>query len=121
VNDAFWLNPLFHIRSPGAQLSLVKPGVLKVHYPTGGVTPGDSYVFYADESGLVKSMRLWVSSLPLKGVGAAFLDYKVTETGVRNPQRYDFLVTIEIGDLRMHTEYPVKGAADPFARLVGER
>ena len=120
VNDAFWLNPLFHIRSPGAQLSLVAPGVLKVHYPAGGVTPGDSYVFFTDAQGLVTQMRLWVSSVPLKGTAADFGQYATSETGVKSARVYDFLVTIKIGDVHMFPEYPGKDGADLFAGLVGK-
>ena len=120
VNDAFWLNPLFHIRAPGSRLSLVAPGILKVHYPSGGVTPGDSYVFYTDGQALVTQMRLWVSSVPLKGTGATFLNYATGETGVKSARTYDFLVTIEIGDVKMYGEYPSKDGADVFADLVAE-
>lgn len=121
VNDAFWLNPLFHIRSPGAQLSLVAPGVLKVHYPTGGTTPGDSYVLETNKEGLVTQMRLWVSSVPIKGAAATFENYEVSETGVKSARRYGYLVGIEIQDLKMFAQFPPAGERDPFAELASEQ
>ncbi len=117
VNDAYWLNPLFHIRSPGAQRSLVEAGVLKVHFPSGGVTPGDSYVFFTDKDALVTRMRLWVSSIPIPGAEAVFLRYGTSETGVKSARLYNYLAEIEIRDLKMYGEFPPAGAADPFADI----
>lgn len=120
VNDAFWLNPLFHIRSPGTQFSTVGANSLKVVFASGGVTPGDTYVFHVDESGLVQSMQLWVSVLPVKGASAVFENYAVSETGVKTALKYDFLVTVEIGDVRMYPAYPdKKGDEDRFSDLAG--
>ncbi|MEQ9367071.1 MAG: hypothetical protein RIF32_22745 [Leptospirales bacterium] len=118
VNDAFWLNPLFHIESPGVQLSLVGERSLKVDFSSGGVTPGDTYVFHTDENGLVTEMQLWVSIVPLKGSSATFENYAVSETGVKSARLYDYLVTIDIGDVKMYAKYPAAGGDDRFAELL---
>ncbi len=120
INDAFWLNPLFHIESPGVELALVAPNTLKATFTSGGVTPGDVYVFHVDEAGLVKEMQLWVSIVPLKGSAATFENYAVSETGVKTARLYDYLVTIDIGDLKMYAIYPEKGGEDRFAELLAQ-
>lgn len=114
INDAFWLNPLFHINSPGAELGLVDNGVLAVHYSSGGVTPGDTYVFVTDPDGLVTEMRLWVSIVPIKGASAEFNNYITTETGVKCATEYNYLVTIDITNLKMYAKYD-SGADDIFS------
>jgi hypothetical protein len=41
---------------------------LLVTFSQGGVTPGDSYMFELDKTGLPISWRMWVSVLPIKGL-----------------------------------------------------
>lgn len=118
VNDAFWLNPLYHIESPGVQLELVGERSLKVTFASGGVTPGDVYLFHTDEAGLVTAMQLWVSIVPFKGSESTFEDYKVSETGVKSATRYEYLITITIDDLKMFAKYPERGGDDRFADIL---
>ena len=122
VNDAFWLNPLFHIRSPGVKLSVTKPGSLRVDFTSGGVTPGDTYVFHTNAEGLVTEMQLWVDIVPaiFAGSGATFENYAESETGVKSARKYEYLVTITIDDLKMYAKYPPKGEDDVFAALEAE-
>ncbi|MCR9144665.1 MAG: hypothetical protein NXI24_20675 [bacterium] len=118
VNDAFWLNPLFHIESPGVQLELIGENSLKAVFTSGGVTPGDTYVFHTDGDGLVTEMQLWVSIVPFKGSTATFENYAVSETGVKTARLYDYIVTIDIGDVKMYAKYPESGGEDRFADLL---
>lgn len=117
INDSYWLNPLFHIYSPGTVRSLVSPGVLKVHFETGGVTPGDTYVFYAGESDPVEKMRLWVSKIPIKGFSVSFTNYSQSSTGVLTARTYASLINIEIKDLVMYSAYPPENGEDLFEEL----
>lgn len=118
VNDAFWLNPLYHIESPGVQLELVGERSLKVTFASGGVTPGDVYLFHTDEAGLVTAMQLWVSIVPFKGSEATFEDYAVSATGAKSARRYDYLITITIDDLKMFAQYPERGGDDRFVDIL---
>lgn len=119
VNDAFWLNPLFHIRSPGVKLSVVQPGSLRVDFTSGGVTPGDTYVFHTNADGMVTEMQLWVDVVPaiFDGSAATFENYATSETGVTTARKYDYLVTITVDGVEMYAKFPAKGEADVFAEL----
>lgn len=117
VNDAFWLNPLFHIQSPGTELKWVQEGQLLVHFTSGGVTPGDTYLFFIDNNGLVKKMQMWVSAIPIKGVSAEFSNYITTATGVRCATNYEFLIDIQISNIRMYSKYPENQTNDIFQKL----
>jgi len=71
-NDSFWLNPFVKVRDKGVIRSHVEldsgnDGLL-VTFSQGGVTPGDSFMFELDETGLPISWRMWVSVLPIKGL-----------------------------------------------------
>ena len=71
ANDSFWLVAPFKVRDPGAERRLVEtesgPALL-VTYNTGGVTPGDSYLWILDENGRPTAWKMWVSILPVKGL-----------------------------------------------------
>lgn len=71
INDSFWLIAPFKVRDSGVVRSAVKikegRGLL-VTYTTGGVTPGDSYLWILDDRGFPKSWKLWTSNVPLGGL-----------------------------------------------------
>ena len=71
ANDSFWLVAPFKIRDPGTVRSLVQteegPGLL-VTYQSGGVTPGDSYMWILDDQNRPKSWKMWVSIIPVGGL-----------------------------------------------------
>ena len=119
-NHTFWLNPVFHIQSPGAERALVENDKLLVSFKSGGSTPGDSYLFTADEEGKVADMRMWVSILTIKGMRAVFSDYRTTETGVRVAHHHKLsgLVSVDLSEVKMYTQYPEAGSADRFQGLL---
>ena len=71
INDSFWLVAPFKIRDDGVIRSTVEVengrGLL-VTYSSGGLTPGDSYLWIIDEKGFPKSWRLWTSNIPVGGL-----------------------------------------------------
>lgn len=74
-NDTFWLNPFDKFRDPGVTLGAVeledgREGLL-VQYSQGGVTPGDSYLWIMDASGMPVAWRMWVSVIPIPEIGRA--------------------------------------------------
>ncbi|MCB1326658.1 MAG: hypothetical protein H7A21_14220 [Spirochaetales bacterium] len=110
VNDAFWLSPLLHVASPGAQISAPSDHELALHFSSGGVTPGDTYLFEADASGELIAMRMWVSVIPFPGYRATFEEYQTTETGVRFARvRDSALFSIETPVLASYATYPEAG------------
>ncbi|WP_462251934.1 hypothetical protein [Ekhidna sp.] len=71
INDSFWLIAPFKVRDNGVVRSTVdlKDGRgLLVTYTSGGVTPGDSYLWIIDDRGFPKAWKLWTSNVPLGGL-----------------------------------------------------
>ncbi|MEQ8471230.1 MAG: hypothetical protein RIC35_08590 [Marinoscillum sp.] len=71
ANDSFWLVAPFKVRDPGTSRAYVKSergeGIL-VTYSSGGVTPGDSYLWILDEDFRPKYWHLWTQKVPIGGI-----------------------------------------------------
>lgn len=85
-NDSFWLNAPSKVFDPGTERSIVeidgKKG-LKVSYTSGGVTPGDSYVWFMDDNGLPTSYKMWVKIIPIGGLEFTWEDWIEVGNGAR--------------------------------------
>lgn len=71
ANDSFWLMAPFKVFDPGTERRVVQTErgeALLVTYTSGGVTPGDSYLWILDETGRPVAWKLWVSIIPIGGV-----------------------------------------------------
>lgn len=71
INDSFWLTAPFKVRDKGVMRSTVDVSNgrgLLLTYTSGGVTPGDSYLWIIDSRGFPLAWRLWTSNIPLGGV-----------------------------------------------------
>lgn len=71
INDSFWLIAPFKIRDEGVIRSTVEVGGgrgLLVTYSSGGLTPGDSYLWIIDDNGFPASWKLWTSNIPIGGL-----------------------------------------------------
>lgn len=84
-NDSFWLNAVVKAKDPGTKRSIVelddgREG-LKVTYTTGGVTPGDSYVWILDENYRPESFKMWVEIIPIGGLEVTWEEWIQLETG----------------------------------------
>ncbi len=87
INDAFWLNPIVKFYDDGVERSIVTladgtEGLL-VSYTTGGVTPGDAYLWLADANGVPTAWKLWVKVLPLGGIEFSWEDWLTLPTGAK--------------------------------------
>lgn len=80
-NDMFWLTAPFKIKDIGTELSKVNDSTLVVSYTSGGVTPGDSYVWKLAADGKPKAYEMHVSILPVKGLSATWEGWEATSTG----------------------------------------
>jgi hypothetical protein len=71
ANDSFWLIAPYKIRDPGTTRTFIEtnegPGIL-VTYSSGGVTPGDTYLWILDDNHLPKKWKLWVQIIPVGGL-----------------------------------------------------
>jgi hypothetical protein len=79
-NDSFWLNAPVKAMDPGTIRKIVReedemPKLL-VQYETGGVTPGDAYLWILDENYLPQAYKMWVSIIPVGGVKATWADWQ---------------------------------------------
>lgn len=84
-NDSFWLNAVVKAKDPGTIRSIVttedgRQG-LKVAYTSGGVTPGDSYVWILDEDHRPTSYKMWVKILPIGGMEVSWENWTQLPTG----------------------------------------
>ncbi len=84
-NDSFWLNAPVKVFDPGTVRSVVqlKDGRkgLMVNYTSGGVTPGDSYVWLLDKNGLPASWKMWVKILPIGGIEVSWENWRTINGG----------------------------------------
>lgn len=119
VNDTYWLNPAFHIKSPGAKWKTVEDTKLMVQYESGGVTPGDAYIFTLDDEGKIINMQTWASTIFIKGTHIPFSGYITTETGVPIATNHTVLkvVSVDLAHVKMYAVYPPAGTPDRFADL----
>lgn len=86
-NDSFWLNAPAKVFDPGTKRSLVQAEdgreALLVEYESGGVTPGDAYLWLLDEDGLPEAYKMWVSIIPVGGIKATWEGWIELSTGAK--------------------------------------
>ena len=87
ANDSFWLNAPAKVFDPGTKRGLVeledgRQGLL-VTYTSGGVTPGDSYLWLLDDEGLPEAWRMWVQILPIGGLKISWEEWQTLPTGAK--------------------------------------
>jgi len=121
-NDAFWLNPVAKMRDEGTTRSLVtlpEGEALLISYSSGGVTPGDAYLWIPGEDGRPASWRMWVSIIPIGGIPASWEDWQPLSTGAMVSTRHkmgpmNLEMTGLSGAATLSELYPDE---DPFAAL----
>jgi hypothetical protein len=95
-NDSFWLVAPYKVRDPGTSRSLVKlpsgDDALLITYDSGGVTPGDSYLWILDETGLPTAWKMWVNIIPIGGVEASWENYMTLPSGAVVAQSHKIIV-----------------------------
>ena len=104
ANDSFWLAAPYKVEDPGTERATVRLddggyGLL-VTYNSGGVTPGDSYLWEFGEDGLPRRWRMWTQIIPVGGVAATWEGYTTLPTGARLATRHELPVfTLELEDV----------------------
>ncbi|MGB5646835.1 MAG: hypothetical protein WBM55_06905 [Muriicola sp.] len=104
-NDSFWLVAPFKVFDKGTERGLVPEEdgsmSLLVTYTKGGDTPGDTYLWKLNETGLPVSYKMWVQILPLNGLEASWEGWHKTESGVLLPQTHKLgPFTLDLGKVR---------------------
>ena len=79
ANDSFWLCAPMKAFDPGTRREIATNNAgeegLLVHYTSGGVTPGDSYLWLLDDSGKPKAWQMWVNIIPVGGLQFSWEDW----------------------------------------------
>lgn len=117
-NDSFWLNAPAKIRDAGTTRSKVKMGDgtdgLLVEYSSGGVTPGDAYLWALDETGLPVYYKMWVSIIPVGGMKATWSNWKDV-MGAKISTSHDLgSFSIPIGNLKAGSTLSEMGLDEGF-------
>lgn len=125
-NDTFWLNPLAKLRDDGTSRKYValegpQEGLL-ITYGSGGVTPGDSYLWYVNADGQPTHWRMWVSVLPLGGIQVPFSGWKRLHTGAQVSTLHDAgLLALTMDNVRSADTIEELAGSDIFQPLFNYR
>ena len=80
-NDSYWLAAPYKVYDEGVERRLVKTEdgteTLLVTHTSGGVTPGDSYLWLLDDTYRPIAFKMWVSIVPIGGVKASWEAYEL--------------------------------------------
>ena len=105
-NDSYWLVAPFKFFDPGVIRSLVETDngskALLITHTSGGVTPGDSYLWYFDENLTPTHFELWVSIIPIKGVSATWSSWVSKQDVLFSTFHKLGPLEITIGDLKVY-------------------
>ena len=87
VNDSFWMNPVVKLFDPGVERSLVTledgRDALLASYTSGGVTPGDAFLWIPGPDGLPVAWRMWVRVIPIGGIETTWDGWVELSTGAK--------------------------------------
>jgi len=125
INDSFWLNPLAKLFDDGVQRSRIVqkaggPDGLLISYSSGGLTPGDSYLWLLDANQRPVATEMWVSIIPIKGLHFSFEGWIELATGALiSTQHKVGPTTLKLADVAgAPTLAELVPGPDPFAALA---
>lgn len=123
ANDSFWMNPIVKIRDGGTERRYVEldnpdqEGLL-VTYNSGGVTPGDSYLWKINkESGLPDAWQFWVQIIPIGGLEFTWENWVKTETGAIIATEHKGPISVSISNLKTYPSIQDYEEGDIFGDL----
>lgn len=121
VNDTFWLNPMATFFNEGVTREIVElegnKQALLVSYGSGGVTPGDKYLFFHDGRWKPNRWKMWVDIIPVGGLAVTWERYQTLQTGAQISTKHDWLIPFEIEGLAGANDVSMMFEEDPFAEL----
>lgn len=120
-NDSFWFCAPYKVFDKGTERSIVKTDdnkdALMISYKGGGVTPGDSYLWLLDDSGMPYAYKMWVKILPLGGIKAAWSDWQTLPGGAMIAQNHSIadMMNVKLTNIKGGQSIQDLGlSADPF-------
>ncbi len=103
ANDSFWLVAPFKIKDPGTTREYVElagaEGLL-VHYSSGGVTPGDSYLWILGDDKRPSAWRMWTQKIPIGGLELSWHGWQQLE-GAWFAPLHEGVVSIDLTNLKV--------------------
>ena len=123
-NDSFWLNAPVKAFDPGTKRSLVTmdDGVkgLKVTYTSGGVTPGDSYVWILNDNHVPTACRMWVKIIPIGGAEFSWDDWQNYDGALISTLHKSKAMQLALSGIKAGDSLPGIGyKADLFDKIQG--
>lgn len=122
INDSFWLNPIPKVFDAGVTRSTLevdgRPALL-ASYSSGGLTPGDAYLWLLDDASRPTAWRMWVSIVPVGGVEVSWEGWQQLSTGAWVSTVHDMgPVTLTLTDVRgAESLEALMPGEDPFVTL----
>ena len=120
-NDSFWLTAPYKVFDEGTSRSIVKDKngeqQLLITYDSGGVTPGDAYLWKLNGEGIPVSFKMWVSIIPIGGLKASWEGWEDFSTGVSFSTKHKllFLINIKLKNIKTGNSFEDIGLkTDPF-------
>ncbi len=121
-NDSFWMFAPFKAFDPGTTRSIVedveygKYGLL-VSYESGGVTPGDAYLWHLDENYRPVGYKMWVKIIPVGGLYFSWEDWKTVAGGIQLATLHkSSMLSLEMENVMAGNDFNEIGLAqDPFS------
>ena len=107
---------------PGVNRSIVEAEngsrALKLEYSSGGVTPGDIYVWLLDDNYMPKSYKMWVSIIPVGGLEFTWEDWIELPGGALIATKHQSKgLTLELTNIKGAYDYQALNLEDPFSEL----
>jgi hypothetical protein len=124
INDSFWLNPVVKAFDDGVTRSVARDDngreALLLSYASGGVTPGDRYLWILDANARPTAWRMWVKIIPVGGIEASWGGWRQLATGAWVSTRHRLGPReMELRDVAGAASLvALVGADDPFADLT---
>jgi len=86
-NDSFWMFAPFKVFDKGTSRAVVKTEKgqkgLMITYESGGVTPGDGYLWLLDDKNIPTGYKMWTSIIPVKGMHMSWENWKTLKGGAK--------------------------------------
>lgn len=104
-NDSFWMFAQYKLFDPGTSRSLVPvdPGKygLLISYDSGGVTPGDKYLWILNNKYIPEGYKMWVKIIPVGGVFATWENWTNLHNGAMVAPHHEMkLMKFEYTDIK---------------------
>ena len=121
INDTFWLNPVVKLFDPGVERSIVTVDAkehLMMQFSSGGITPGDSYLWELGKDKRPVRWKMWVSIIPIGGIGSTWENYKQLQSGAWVATKHSAgPIDLMISQLKSANDIHGLYEQDPFAPL----